>query len=374
MTDYPFDAISESQLRIRQSAKWKVYPDDVLPLWVAEMDYPLASPIKQALKAAVDADDAGYADPRGLGESFAPWARRRWGWEVAPADVKVAPDVVTAIAELLMVTTAPGEGVVIDPPVYMPFASTIRRLGRTVVEAPVKERRLDLDALEKAYRNARVHLLCSPHNPMGTVHTREELARIAELAETHHVLVLSDEIHAPMTYPGATHIPFPLVDPRNVIVLSSASKTYNLAGLKASVIVAQSEKTRAVVARLPEELPYHAGHLGILGSRVAFDEGDAWLAEVMRTLDRNRMLLAELLAANLPPVRYSPPEASYLAWLDFRALNLAMDPQKFFLSKAKVALSAGPPFGTNGEGFARVNLATTRGILEEAIRRMASAL
>jgi cystathionine beta-lyase len=374
MDDYPFDAISESQLRIRQSAKWKVYPDDVLPLWVAEMDYPLASPIKRALDAAVDADDAGYADPRGLGDSFAPWAKRRWGWNVAPADVKVAPDVVTAIAELLAVTTAPGDGVVIDPPVYMPFASTIRRLGRTVVEAPVKDRRLDLDAIEKAYATARVHLLCSPHNPMGTVHSREELARIAELAEKHDVLVLSDEIHAPMTYAGATHIPFPVVDPRNVIVLSSASKTFNLAGLKASVIVAQSEKTRAVVGRLPEELPYHAGHLGILGSRAAFDEGDAWLAEVMRTLDRNRMLLAELLAANLPTVSYTPPEASYLAWLDCRALNLGMDPQKFFLTKAKVALSAGPPFGTNGEGFARLNLATSKGILEEAIRRMASAL
>jgi cystathionine beta-lyase len=209
---------------------------------------------------------------------------------------------------------------------------------------------------------------------MGTVHSREELARIAELAEKHDVLVLSDEIHAPMTYAGATHIPFPVVDPRNVIVLSSASKTFNLAGLKASVIVAQSEKTRAVVGRLPEELPYHAGHLGILGSRAAFDEGDAWLAEVMRTLDRNRMLLAELLAANLPTVSYTPPEASYLAWLDCRALNLGMDPQKFFLTKAKVALSAGPPFGTNGEGFARLNLATSKGILEEAIRRMASAL
>jgi cystathionine beta-lyase len=374
MIDYPFDAISESQLRIRQSAKWKVYSDDVLPLWVAEMDYPLASPIKQALKAAIDVDDAGYADPRGLGDSFARWARRRWGWDVAPADVKVAPDVVTAIAELLMVTTAPGEGVVIDPPVYMPFAWTIRRLGRTVVEAPVKNRRLDLDAIEQAYATGRVHLLCSPHNPMGTVHTRDELARIAELAEEHDVLVVSDEIHAPMTYAGAGHIPFPLVDPRNVIVLSSASKTYNLAGLKASVIVAQSEKTRAVMARLPEELPYHAGHLGILGSRAAFDEGDAWLAEVMRTLDRNRMLLAELLAANLPSVGYTPPEASYLAWLDCRALNLGMDPQKFFLTKAKVALSAGPPFGTNGEGFARLNLATSKGILEEAIRRMASAL
>jgi cystathionine beta-lyase len=177
-----------------------------------------------------------------------------------------------------------------------------------------------------------------------------------------------------MTYAGATHTPFPMIDPRNVIVLSSASKTYNLAGLKASVMIAQSDKTRAVMARLPEELPYHAGHLGILGSRAAFEDGDAWLAEVMRTLDRNRALLADLLAANLPTVKYTLPQAGYLAWLDCRALDVGDDPQKFFLKKAKVALSAGPPFGTNGEGHARLNLATSRGILEEAIRRMASVL
>lgn len=374
MTDYLFDAIDESQLRRRQSAKWKVYPDDVLPLWVAEMDYPLPEPVKQALEAALRADDAGYADPRGLGDAFAPWAKRRWGWEVAPGDVKVAPDVVTAITELLMVATKPGEGVVIDPPVYMPFATTIRRLGRTVVESPVTARRLDLAGLERAYAKARVHLLCSPHNPTGTVHTREELARVAELAARHDVLVLSDEIHAPLTYSGRSHVPFPLVDPRNVIVLSSASKTFNLAGLKASVTIAQSDRTRAIVAQLPPELPYHAGHLGVLGSRAAFEHGEPWLAEVMRTLDRNRHLVAELLAKHLPGVKYALPEAGYLAWLDFRELGIEGDPAKHFLTKARVALSAGPPFGTNGEGFARLNFATSRGILEEAIRRMASSL
>jgi cystathionine beta-lyase len=323
----------------------------------------------------VNADDVGYADPRGLGGSFAPWAKRRWGWEVSPADVKVAPDVVTAIAELLMVATKPGEGVLIDPPVYMPFAWTIRRLGRTVVEAPVVDRRLDLAAIERGYAaGARVHLLCSPHNPTGTVHARDELARVAALAARHDVLVISDEIHAPMTYGESTHIPFPLVDDTNAIVVTSASKTFNLAGLKAAVIVATSDRAREVAARLPEEMPYHAGHLGILGGRAAFEHGDAWLAEVMRTLDRNRHLLQTLLADKIPAIRYVPPAAGYLAWLDCRALNLGEDPAKYFLKAANVALSAGPPFGTNGEGFARLNLATTRGILEEAIRRMASSL
>jgi cystathionine beta-lyase len=382
MTDYPFDGITESQLRIRQSAKWKVYPDDVLPLWVAEMDYPLASPIKQAVKAAIDADDAGYADPRGLGDSFAPWAKRRWGWNVAPADVKVAPDVVTAIAELLAVTTAPGDGVVIEPPVYHPFAATIRQLGRVVVDVPLVKSEgthaPDLDALERAYAaGARAHLLCSPHNPTGTVYSEAALAQIAELADRHRVLVLADEIHAPLTLPGAIHRPFSAISgaaARRSIVLTSASKTWNLAGLKAAVMVASSDEARAVLARLPPDTPYHAGHLGVLASRAAFREGAEWLASVIAILDRNRALLGDLLRAHLPLVGYVPPRAGYLAWLDCSALGLGADPAAAFLERGKVALSSGPMFGREGEGFARLNIATSRGLLEEAVRRMASVV
>lgn len=373
--NHPFDAITEAELRARQSAKWKVYPADVLPLWIAEMDYPLAEPIKRVLRAAVDIDDVGYADPRGLGAAFAPWAKALWNWDVDPTDVHVAPDVVTAITELLEVTTKPGEGVLIDPPVYMPFAGTIRALGRTVVEAPIVDRRLDLEAIERAYRaGVRVHVFCSPHNPAGTVHTREELARIAALAAAHDVLVLSDEIHAPMTYAESAHLPFPLVAPENAIVLTSASKTFNLAGLKAAVIVATHPKTRGIVERLPQELPYHAGHLGILAARAAFAEGAPWLASTMAILDRNRKLLVDLLAEHLPKVKYTPPSAGYLAWLDCRELGLGADPAKVFLDRAKVALSPGPPFGTHGEGFARLNLATTQTILELAVKRLAAAI
>ncbi len=380
--DHPFDRITEQELRARQSAKWKLYPDDVLPLWVAEMDYPIADPIKRVLHAAIDADDAGYADPRGLGEAFVSWARARWGWELVPADVRVAPDVVTAITELLLVTTNQGDGVVIDPPVYPPFASTIRRLGRKVVEAPMASSswpsspaRLNLDAIERAYAGgARVHLLCSPHNPLGTVHAREDLAHVAELAAKHDVLVLADEIHAPMTYAEHVHVPFPTVSAnaaRTSIVLTSASKTFNLAGLKASVMIASHDVTRAVLNRTPMELPYHAGHLGVLGARAAFAEGVPWLTSTMAILDRNRHLLAELLAKHIPLAKYRPPGAGYLAWVDLRALpSLGIDPAKRFLDEARVALSQGPTFGTGGDGFARVNLATTRSILEEAVSRM----
>ena len=383
MSEHPFDLVTEADLRKRQSAKWRAYPPDVLPVWVAEMDYPIAEPIKRLLNDALTIDDAGYAYPRGIGEAFAPWARTTWGWEVAPNDVKVAPDVVTAIGELLLVTTNPGDGVVIDPPVYPPFAGTIRRLQRKVVETPVVRSpdggfALDLAAIERAYaEGARVHLLCSPHNPTGTVHPRETLARVAELAARHGVLVLSDEIHAPLTYGERSHAPFPSVStdaPRVSIVLTSASKTWNLAGLKAAMIIACHDDARAVLARLPEELPYHAGHLGVLGARAAFETGGAWHASTLRILDRNRRLLADLLAEHLPRARYVLPQAGYLAWIDCSALGLGPDPAKAFLDRGRVALSPGPSFGTGGEGFARLNLATTRTLLEEAVRRMVRAV
>lgn len=379
---HPFDDVTESMLRKRRSAKWALYGNDVLPAWVAEMDFPIAPPMKRVLHAAIDDDDCGYADPGGLGEAFAPWAKARWGWSVEPKDVHVVCDVVTGMAEILRVATAPGDGVLIEPPVYHPFASTVQQLGRTLVTAPLVKRdgahACDLDAIERAYAGGvRAHLLCSPHNPSGMVYPEAALARIADLADRYGVLVLSDEIHAPLTLPGATHRPFPTVSAaaaRRSIVLTSASKTWNLAGLKAAVMVASSDEARAVLARLPEETPYHAGHLGVLAARAAFREGDEWLASAIAILDRNRSLLGELLGEHMPRVGYLPAQAGYLAWLDCSALGLGDDPAKEFLKRGKVALSSGPMFGAEGKGFARLNIATTRALLEEAVRRMASVL
>ncbi|HZU82965.1 MAG TPA: aminotransferase class I/II-fold pyridoxal phosphate-dependent enzyme [Polyangiaceae bacterium] len=380
--DHPFDSLDEAALRLRRSAKWTTYPADVLPAWVAEMDYPLAEPIRRALHRAIDVGDTGYASPHGLGEAFAAWARARWAWPVAAADVRLGPDVVTAIADLLRVATAPGDGVVIEPPVYPPFAATVRGLGRAIIEAPLLRSphgwQPDLDAIEAAYaKGARVHLLCSPQNPTGIVYSFEALSRIAELADSHGVLVLSDEIHAPLTLPGASHTPFPAVSEaarRRSVVLSSASKGYNVAGLKAAVMVACADEPRAVLARLPPEMPYHAGHLGVIASLAAFREGDEWLSQVHAILDRNRLLLGELLSARLPGIVYVPPQASYLAWLDCRALELGDDPAQAFVAVGRVALSSGPTFGAQGAGFARMNIATSRRLLEEAVRRMEHAV
>ncbi len=382
MPDHPFDATDETALRLRQSAKWALYPPDVLPAWVAEMDYPLAEPIQRALHEAVDRGDAGYASGVGMGEAFALWAATRWSWDVDPADVHLVADVVTGIAEVLRVATAPDDAVVIEPPVYPPFASTVRVLGRRVVEAPLARTDRgwapDLAAIERAYASgARVHLLCSPQNPTGIVYERDALVAIAALAEHHGVLVLADEIHAPLTLPGATHVPFPTVSDaarRSAIVLTSASKAWNVAGLKAAVMVASADSPRAVLSRVPPETPYHAGHLGVIAGIAAFREGDAWLAQAIAILDRNRRRLAELLRSELPAVRYVMPQASYLAWLDCSALVLGADPAAALLARGRVALSSGPTFGVQGQGFARLNLATTGRLLEEAIVRMKRAV
>lgn len=377
-----FDAITEADLRRRQSAKWSLYPPDVLPAWVAEMDLPIAEPIRRTLHAAIDADDVGYASPGGLGDAFAPWARARWGWEVAPRDVHVVADVVTGIAEILRVATLPGDGVVIDTPVYHPFAATIRTLGRAVVATPLARGTsgwsLDVDAIARAYeRGARAHLLCSPHNPTGIVYERRELDAIGTLADRHGVLVVSDEIHAPLTAPGVAHLPMPTVSAaaaRRAIVVTSASKAYNLAGLKAAVMIACSDEARAVLARLPPDTPYHAGHLGVLAARAAFGECEAWLAAANALVDRNRHLLGELLARALPDVGYVAPRAGYLAWLDFSKLGLGDAPARALLERGKIALSPGLMFGDEGKGFARLNIATPRALLEEAVLRMARAI
>lgn len=376
-----FDGLDLATLRRRRSAKWARYPDDVLPAWVAEMDYPLAEPIRAALTAAIAVDDCGYADPAGLGAAFAPWAAATWGWTVAPDDVRVVPDVVTGLTELLRLATGPGDAIVIEPPVYPPFAGTVRALGRRLAAAPLTARdgRLvpDLDGLARAYADgARVHVLCSPHNPSGHVYTTDELVAIGELAERHDVLVISDEIHAPLTLPGAIHRPFPTVSAaaaRHGLVLTSASKTWNLAGLKAAVAVAGGDRARALLAKLPPELGYHAGHLGILAARAAFADGEPWRAETLAILDRNRALLGELLARHLPSVGYAPPAAGYLAWLDCRGLGLGDDPAAAMLAVGRVALSPGPSFGVEGRGWARLNMATSAALLEEIVARMARA-
>ncbi|MFV2018355.1 MalY/PatB family protein [Micromonospora sp. LOL_023] len=368
--------------RQRTSIKWRYYPADVLPVWVAEMDVDPAGPVVEAIDAAVRAGDLGYATGAGYAEAVAGFAATRWGWDgLDPARTAIVPDVMLGAVEMLKLVTGPGDTVVINPPVYPPFYGFLRNLGRPVREAPLgPDGRLDLDALTEAFTAARAdgrsaaYLLCSPHNPTGTVHTADELAAVAELAGRHGVRVVVDEIHAPMTASGVTFVPYLSVpSAADGLSLISGSKGWNLAGLKAALAVA-GPAAAADLARLPEEVGHGVNHLGVMAHTAAFRDGGDWLDTVRSAVDANRRLLADLLADRLPQVGYAPGEATFLAWLDCRALGLGDDPAAVFLDRGRVALSAGLDFGAGGAGHARFNLAAAPETIAEAVRRMAAAL
>ncbi|HVA92392.1 MAG TPA: aminotransferase class I/II-fold pyridoxal phosphate-dependent enzyme [Chloroflexota bacterium] len=377
-----FDDLSLPKLCERRSEKWTTYPPDVLPAFVAEMDFALAEPIQRALIEAITRGDTGYASPMGLAEAFAGFAHARFNWLVHPERVFLVPDVMVGVAEVLRLTTEPGSGIVINTPGYPPFFPTIPEYGRRVVEAPLARSsrgwELDFDGLEQAFKSgARAYLLCNPHNPTGRVFSRGDLKRIATLAARYGVVVVSDENHAPLTLAGAVHTPFVSLGEEaagNAATVISAAKGWNLAGLKCAVVVAGSEAIRGRLLTLPTEVRSRAGHLGVLAAIAAYRDGGPWLRGLLAHLDRNRTLLGQLLAEHLPAVSYVPPEASYLAWLDCTKLGLGDDPAARFLERGRVALSRGLDFGPNGAEFVRLNMGTSRGLLQEAVARMAEAV
>ncbi|WP_037821108.1 MalY/PatB family protein [Streptomyces sp. NRRL B-3229] len=381
-TPNPLRALSLEQLRRRTSMKWRTYPEDVLPLWVAEMDVPLAEPVVRAVREAMELGDTGYPAGTAYAEALAAFAAERWAWEgLAVERTAIVPDVMMGIVEMLKLVSGPNDPVVVNSPVYPPFFPFVENMGRKVVEAPLgADGRLDLGVLEGTFARLSAgggrpaYLLCSPQNPTGAVHTVDELAAVAALAQTYGVRVVVDEIHAPLTAPGANFVPYLAVPgAENGLSLLSASKAWNLAGLKAAVAVAGPEAADDL-ARLPEEVGDGPSHVGVLAHTAALREGGDWLDALLGGLDDNRRLLAGLLAEHLPAVRYTPGQATYLAWLDCRALGLGGDPAEIFLERGRVALNSGIPFGTGGEGFVRLNLATSPELITEAVRRMASAL
>jgi cystathionine beta-lyase len=354
-------------LLARRSAKYSTYAGDVLPAWVAEMDFDLAPPVKAALRAAVDNDDAGYlgASHDGLLEAFAGFAARRLAWQVDVAQVRVCTDVMVGVEELLRVLTAPGDGVIVTPPVYPPYYADVAHAERSVVRVPLLEDgALDLAGIDRAFAGgARALLLCNPHNPTGRVLGLEELAGLRDVAAAHDAWVLSDEIHGPLAWDG--YVPWLTVPGARGFALTAASKAFNLAGLKLGLIVGEE------VARLPEGMHWRAGYLGAVGAEAGFREGDAWLDDTLAVLRSNHALLRTLLPAS---IRAVPAAASFLAWLDCREAGLGDDPAAAFLERGRVALSRGLDFGEPGRGFARLNVGTTPGLLEEAVRRMEAAL
>ncbi|RAO31934.1 Cystathionine beta-lyase [Micromonospora noduli] len=378
----PLRQLTIDQLRQRTSLKWREYPDDVLPLWVAEMDVPLAEPVALAITDAVARGDTGYTAGTAYPQAVAEFAARRWGWDgLAVERTALVPDVMHGVVEALRLVTDPGDAVVVNCPVYPPFYESVAHAERRIVEAPLGEDlRIDFDALGDAFRRARAggrpaaYLLCSPHNPTGVMHSAAELTAVAELAQRHGVRVVADEIHAPVVAGGARFVPYLSVPgAENGLSLMSASKGWNLAGLRGGLLVA-GPAAAGDLARVPFGVSVGTSHLGVIAHTAAFRDGGEWLDAVLTGLDDNRRLLTALLAEHLPAVRYQPSQATYLAWLDCRALGLGDDPASVFLDRGRVALNSGLAFGTGGVGHVRLNLATAPELIIEAVHRMASAV
>ncbi len=382
MMDAILGDCSLASLRKRTSFKWRTYPADVLPAFVAEMDFDPAAEIKDVIRALLDAGDLGYPHRGELGEAFAEFAADRLGWAPDPDLIFPVPDVMTGIAEVIQAITEPGAGVVINPPVYAPFFFRLELAGRRIVEAPLRRDadggyHLDAEAIDRALTQpgTGAYLLCNPHNPLGRVWSREDLTTVADLCERRGVPLLVDEIHAPLVLPGALHVPFHTLDhpsARQAVVFSSASKGWNIPGLKCGIAVAGDAAAAAILQQRWEALL--ASHLGVHATVVALRHARPWLDAAVAQIDANTRLLSTLLADRLPAVGYRPPQASFLAWLDCRELGAGEDPAAMFLDRGKVALSPGPDFGSQGRGFARLNIGTAPELIADAVDRMAAAM
>lgn len=370
-------------LRHRTSEKWTSYPADVLPLFVAEMDYALAPVIAAELTAAIERGDTGYVNTRdpSVAAAFADFAADTWGWRPEPERMAITTDVSVVIVESLRRLVRPGEGVVIMPPVYPPFFDLLPEAGAAVVEVPLRDTgatwSLDLAGIDRALAaGARGVLLCHPHNPLGHLHPRDELAALAEVVDRHGGFVISDEIHAPLTHHGREFSPYLSVSDAargHGIAAESGSKAFNLAGLKTAFFVAAGEPMTALVHGLPAEVGFRTGLFGAIATRTGFAHARDWLDDTITAVEHNIDLLEQQLAARLPEVTFRRPQASYLAWLDMSRLGWGADPARRALDHARVALSPGPSFGAPGRGFARMNLACAPEVVIEAVARLAAA-
>ena len=378
----PFERYSLGDLVGRRTLKWQAYPADVLPLWVAEMDTDLAEPVRDAVIAAARSGAVGYPWGRAYPDALAGYAADSWDWSLDADTVRHTADVMTGMAHLVRLVTPPDGVLVLTTPVYPPFLDLPAITGLPVrLVGLTGAGRLDLDALAVAFAAVRAEnrtptlALCNPCNPTGVAHRRAELEQLAGLAAEHGARVVVDEIHAPLVHPGATFTPFLTVaGAERAYAVHSASKAFNLPGLKAALIVPGAGAVDELTGGLPATLDHSASSIGVLAHAVALTEGRDWLAAHLAGLDQNRRQLGALLAAQLPGVRWQPPEATYLAWLDCRGLDLDGDPAEVFLTRGKVALNSGPTFGPGGEGHVRLNFATAPQVLTEAVGRIRSVL
>ena len=381
-----FNAISLEALRRRRGVKWTRYPPDVLPAWVADMDFDMAGPIRDGLARMMEANDLGYSPKlpaSGLPEAFAAFAARRFpGWAAATERMIAIADVVQGIHLAIEAYTRPGDGVCTLTPVYPPFlqavAETGRRLDSCTMARGEDRYEIDFDALRAAVdERTRLLLLCTPHNPLGRVFDRGELEAVAELVIERDLVVVADEIHADVVYPGARHIPFSSLGPEveaRTLTMTSATKSFNIAGLRCAVVIFGSDRLAERFDARPERIRGAVSSFGLEATRIAWTECDEWLDALLAHLEGNRDFLHAFVAERLPGIRMVLPAATYLGWLDCREFGLDPDPYRWFLDHARVGFNDGRDFGDGGEGHVRINFATSRPILAQVLERMEEAL
>lgn len=376
--------------RPTESMKWNKYEPDVLPLWVADMDYPVAEPVQQALRSRVEHGIFGYPDvhPKHgavseLQEVLVERMEKLYNWQVAPEEIVFLPGVIVGLNLTCHALATPGGNVLVQTPVYPPFLSTPANTGMQRQDTLLRREsdghyEVDWDAFEAGFSpQTKVFILCNPHNPVGRVFRRDELERMADICLRKGVVICSDEIHCDLLFKGHKHIPIASLDKEiayNTITLMAPTKTFNIAGLQCSLAIVQNKE-------LLQKLEYSKGGLvmwvnmiGMMTALAAYRDGQEWLDQVLEYLEDNLSFLCDYVESQLPQLSMAKPEGTYLAWLDCRKAGIQGNPYEFFLKEARVALNDGGTFGKGGEGFVRLNFACSREVLSGALDRMRTAL
>jgi len=381
--------------RSSNSIKWNKYPEDVLPLWVADMDFQTPDPVLGALRTALEHGVLGYEIPsQTLLESVATRMEALYGWKIDPEMVVAVPGIVSGFNAVARAVCSRGDGILMQPPVYFPFLKVHKNQGLTRQDAPlvpamdgnVVRYEIDFEAFEAAIGSkdarTRMFLFCNPHNPTGNAFAENDLSRLAEVCLRHDVVICSDEIHSELLFDGTQHTPIATLSPEiaeQTITLVSPSKTFNTAGLFCGFAIIPNKALRQRYQKAVEEMTFHVNNLGQVAAQEAFSGScDDWLKEVLAYLIANRDFVVKYMQENLPGIRTTVPETTFLIWLDCNPLlesgMITGNPHEFFLDKARVALNNGAEFGPGGGGFVRLNFACPRNLVEEALKRMKDSL
>lgn len=382
---FNFDEIIDR--RSSDSAKWTYYPADVLPAWVADMDFRSPEPIVQAVRERAEHGVFGYGFKHdGLNAAIVAWAQKRYNWTISAEHIVLLPGLVSGLNTVNRAFGHVGDSTIMLSPIYGPIFSSAHEQGLRPIQVPLAANRtgstlryeIDFDALERAITPRTVMLMmCNPHNPVGREFTREELQRLGDIALKRNLLICSDEIHCDLMLDGRAHTTFASLSPEiadRTITLMAPSKTFNVPGLGCSFAIVQNAHMRQRLHGAMSGILPHVNLFGIVAAEAAFTRCDDWLAALQTYLAANRDTLVQFVRDNMPGVATTVPEATYLAFLDFRETAIAKDPYTHFYSKAKVALSGGTGFGVGGDGFARFNFGCPRATMMDALERMAAAL